>query len=555
MAGAAPTFSSAQEALAVVRSAMSFLYAVDATLMAADTQADALREREQIDAIKTAARASILGAFTSAQGHLSDADYSPRAWLMHKTRVSAGAAAGHVGWARRVAAHPEVGRALAAGELSESYGRTIARWTDKLPLDCRLAADAILLGAARSGMDLRDLAELAAEIYARSVPGDEDPDHFEDRFVRVDTTFGGAGVIRGDLTPECASVVTTVLDALSAPADPDDPRTQPQRYHDALREAMERLVASGLLPERAGVPVKVWAHISLGDLMELTGSSALMKQWVTDARAAWAAHCAAGSEGGGDGSAWLTGEAAGMACDGSVAPVVSGSVNPGPFYHLVQLAAELAGLGYLGRHTDETGQSAEDGQSAEGGQTTEDGQPAGSGLMSGEGSDPAGASPAAGPTTPVAPGPEVLRRWEALEQAIVAQAVELLSGPGGLVSFVRRGMAGGRLGGPSIPLDIGYSQTIPAGIRHAVRLRDQHCAWPGGCHQLAGACQVHHTTHKSRGGKTSLKDCVLLCWFHHQVVIHKLGWTLVVNPDGTTTAWNKDHTKTLHSHGPPVRPG
>jgi hypothetical protein len=38
-------------------------------------------------------------------------------------------------------------------------------------------------------------------------------------------------------------------------------------------------------------------------------------------------------------------------------------------------------------------------------------------------------------------------------------------------------------------------------------------------------------------------------------VIHRWGWTLVVNPDGTTTAWNKDKTKTLHSHGPPARAG
>ena len=36
---------------------------------------------------------------------------------------------------------------------------------------------------------------------------------------------------------------------------------------------------------------------------------------------------------------------------------------------------------------------------------------------------------------------------------------------------------------------------------------------------------------------------------------HRHGWTLVLNPDGTTTAWNKDSTKVLHSHGPPARPG
>ena len=37
-------------------------------------------------------------------------------------------------------------------------------------------------------------------------------------------------------------------------------------------------------------------------------------------------------------------------------------------------------------------------------------------------------------------------------------------------------------------------------------------------------------------------------------MIHRQGWTLVLNPDGTTTAWNKDRTKVLHSHGPPAPP-
>ena len=132
-------------------------------------------------------------------------------------------------------------------------------------------------GRRAGGADLRDLAGLAGEIYARSLPEDpEDPDKdrdeaFEDRSVRLETTFQGAGVLSGDLTPECASIVGTVLDALSAPAGAEDTRSQAQRCHDALQEAMQRLVTAGLLPERAGQPVKVWAHISLADLMMLDG--------------------------------------------------------------------------------------------------------------------------------------------------------------------------------------------------------------------------------------------------------------------------------------------
>ena len=145
-----------------------------------------------------------------------------------------------------------------------------------------------MLGAAKSGADLRDLAGLAAEIYARSLPEDPDKERdqaFEDRSVRLETTFDGAGVLTGDLSPECAAIVGTVLDALSAPAGAEDTRSQAQRCHDALQEALQRLVAAGLLPERAGQPVKVWAHISLADLMVLEGSSALLEEWTGRVRA------------------------------------------------------------------------------------------------------------------------------------------------------------------------------------------------------------------------------------------------------------------------------
>ena len=242
-------------------------------------------------------RTSVLAAFTAGQGYTADADYSPRAWLINRTQVTRGAAVGYTAWVRRAAAHPEVAAALAAGEMSESFARTICAWTDKLPEDCREDADEILLTAAGTGMGLPDLSGLAGEIYARSLPENPDGDKdeaFEDRSVRLETTFGGAGVLHGDLTPECASVVTTVLDALSAPAGAEDTRSQAQRFHDGLAEAMRRLVTAGLLPSGAGQPVKAWVHISLADLMVLDGSSALLEEWTARVRAQWAGAPGAG---------------------------------------------------------------------------------------------------------------------------------------------------------------------------------------------------------------------------------------------------------------------
>ena len=133
---------------------------------------------------------------------------------------------------------------LAGGQMSASFGRMICCWTDKLPPDCREAADEILLGAAAAGMELAELAGLAREILDRYRPDlpDEDPGGgLEDRGVRLVTTFEGAGVLSGDLTPECAAVAGAVLDALSAPCGAQDTRTHEQRYHDALQEAMRRL--------------------------------------------------------------------------------------------------------------------------------------------------------------------------------------------------------------------------------------------------------------------------------------------------------------------------
>src|SRR5205085_2544343 len=120
----------------------------------------------------------------------------------------------------------------------------------------------------------------------------------------------------------------TVLDALGGLAGSGDDRTRDQRYHDALQEAMRRLIAAGLLPERAGQPVKALVHINLADLMRLDGSCALMQEWIASARARWAAARAAASEAGSDGGAWLEGKASeAAACDALMTPIVTGDVD------------------------------------------------------------------------------------------------------------------------------------------------------------------------------------------------------------------------------------
>jgi hypothetical protein len=51
---------------------------------------------------------------------------------------------------------------------------------------------------------------------------------------------------------------------------------------------MRRLVASGLLPERAGQPVRVWAHVSLAELRALDDGSVLQQEWIGEMAVRWA---------------------------------------------------------------------------------------------------------------------------------------------------------------------------------------------------------------------------------------------------------------------------
>ena len=52
---------------------------------------------------------------------------------MHKTGMTRGAAVSHTTWVKQAGRHPVLFAAMAAEQVSESYGRTLCTWTDKLP--------------------------------------------------------------------------------------------------------------------------------------------------------------------------------------------------------------------------------------------------------------------------------------------------------------------------------------------------------------------------------------------------------------------------------------
>jgi hypothetical protein len=212
----------------------------------------------------------VLGAFAGQGGFEDDGHGSARAWVKWQTRVTAGAAVGAVAWARRLAAHPVIAGALAAGELSPSWARHLCDWTDRLPEAQRGDAEEILAGAARGGADLAGLAGLAREMYERCCQNGtaepEDGDGPGDRWFRLGITFRGAGRADGDLTPGCAAALGAVLEALGKKAGPEDTRNCWQRRHDALEEACRRLIRAGMVPARAGQPTHILVHLTLGQL-------------------------------------------------------------------------------------------------------------------------------------------------------------------------------------------------------------------------------------------------------------------------------------------------
>ena len=495
---------SVAEALAMAEAAMDFLNGAGRDAVDGTSAGGALEAMGAISAKFAAARAAILAKFDGARGHDADGYGSSAAWLAAKNKVTRKDANTEVRLMHQLRQHPMLADALARHDITESWARQLADYTRKLPADLREVVDKILVDNAASGVDLADLALIAQAAFERwrqeqGPDNDPDDDGFDDRYFKLAATIDGAGRVNGNLTPECTAAVQAVLEALGKKAGPEDDRTEPQRFHDALQLACELLIRAKMVPDRAGADTRVEVIVPLSELLRMDGASKLTEAFLS---------AVAGQPG------YLQGkDAEAAACDALISPVVTGQ----PDLSVVDRMIEIM-LDFL---TEDSGDA--DGDTATGRER----------------------SKALAPEASLAP-----EAWQALRHAIARLAIDLVSGPGRLASVLRQNLLDAPYTGKSAILDIGYSDDIPPAIRRAVKLRARgNCEWPG-CERPAAWSDIHHLRHKSNGGETSVANCALLCQFHHDVCIHRRGWRLTLHPDATTTAYGPAG-RVIHSHGPP----
>src|SRR5215471_9023823 len=230
---------------------------------------------------------------------------------------------------------PAAGRGAGRRADHRLVAGQILDWIKDLPAQLRDDTEAvahiveILVTAAAAGASLEDLAAILARataLWQAEHPDTDQDDRFEDRYFQVASTFDGAGVARGDLTPQCAAAVRAVLEALGKKAGPEDVRSEGQRFHDALQAGCEMLIRARMVPDRAGADTQVTVHVALAQLRDMPGASLIEDSWL----AAQPGH--------------LTGtDAEVAACDALTVPVVTGHADMTIIDQIINLALAAHG--------------------------------------------------------------------------------------------------------------------------------------------------------------------------------------------------------------------
>jgi len=171
---------------------------------------------------------------------------------------------------------------FAAGEFGLEHATVVAEVVEAIPAaeqaEHAASVETTLLEHARTA-DPRTVRALGQRILAHLDPDGPSPDEQNrqqsHRRLSLTRLVDSTGLLEGYLTPTCQAIWDTILTPLAAkrPDDalgPDD-RSPAQRLHDAFEEAGRRLLASGDLPDQAGLPCQLIITMSLSDLERRAG--------------------------------------------------------------------------------------------------------------------------------------------------------------------------------------------------------------------------------------------------------------------------------------------
>jgi 5-methylcytosine-specific restriction endonuclease McrA len=88
------------------------------------------------------------------------------------------------------------------------------------------------------------------------------------------------------------------------------------------------------------------------------------------------------------------------------------------------------------------------------------------------------------------------------------------------------------------------ARTAPPALRRALLAKHGFRCGADGC-ESRRRLQVHHLTPWVQGGETNQDELVVLCWFHHQVVVHERGFQPFAHPNHGRIRFHKPN------RGPP----
>jgi hypothetical protein len=206
--------------------------------------------------------------------------------------------------------YPGTAEAFGKGELSSEHAAVIADTVEAIPAADRaehaVAVETTLLEQARTN-NPHTLRVLGQRILAHLDPDGPCPEEQRlqqtHRRLTLTPLDDSCGLLEGRLSPTCRAIWDTILTALADRRPEDalgpDTRTAPQRIHDAFEEAGRRLLATGDLPNHAGLPCQLVVTVSLTDLERRAGRATTQH-----------------------GGSLSIGEALKLAADGSVLPAI-----------------------------------------------------------------------------------------------------------------------------------------------------------------------------------------------------------------------------------------